>query len=71
MNDAHADRVDGRLLQVRIHEVISGRGQRVTLSSVRCPVRARSSAVEACAECSESGRIAQDALARGGGAGRP
>lgn len=65
MNEAHADRVDARLLEVRIVEVISGRGQSVTLSSVRCPVRARSSAVEACAECSEGGRIAQDALARG------
>jgi CBS domain-containing protein len=65
MNDPPADRVDARLLEVRIVEVISGRGQGVTLSSVRCPVRARSAAVEACAECSEGGRIAQDALARG------
>ncbi len=65
MNDAHARRADARLLEVRIVEVISGRGQSVTLSSVRCPVRARSSAVEACAECGAGGRIAQDALARG------
>ncbi len=65
MNEAKADRVDARLLEVRIVEVVSGRGRSVTLSSVRCPVRGRSSAVEACAECRQGGGIAQDALARG------
>ena len=54
-----------RLLEVRLVEVISGRGRSVTLSSVRCPVRGRSAAVEACVECGTAGGIAQDALARG------
>ncbi len=65
MNDANASGSGGRLVEVRIVDVISGRGGSVTLSSVRCPVRGRSSAVEACAECRGGGAIAQDALARG------
>ncbi len=54
-----------RLLEVRTVEVISGRGRSVTLSSVRCPVRDRSAAVEECAHCGDSEGMAQDALARG------
>jgi CBS domain-containing protein len=65
MKQARAGRADARLLEVRIVDVISGRGASVTLSSVRCPVRGRSSAVEACAECGVGGSIAQDALSRG------
>ncbi len=65
MNEMPAAPIDARLLEVRVVEIISGRGTSVTLSSVRCPVRDRSSAVEACAECGRGGAIAQDALARG------
>lgn len=65
MNDVKAEGTDPRLLEVRTVEIISGRGTSVTLSSVRCPVRGRSAAVEACAECAPGGQIAQDALARG------
>jgi CBS domain-containing protein len=65
MKEALARRTDARLLEVRIVDVVSGRGESVTLSSVRCPVRGRSSAVEACAECGAGGAIAQDALSRG------
>ncbi len=65
MKQARARRADARLVEVRIVDVISGRGASVTLSSVRCPVRGRSSAVEACAECGAGGAIAQDALSRG------
>lgn len=65
MNESPAKRADARLLEVRIVDVISGRGASVTLSSVRCPVRGRSSAVEACADCGPGGAIAQDALSRG------
>jgi CBS domain-containing protein len=54
-----------RLLEVRTVDVIIGRGRSLTLSSVRCPVRAQSAAVEECAHCRESGGLAQDALARG------
>ncbi|HEX9400528.1 MAG TPA: CBS domain-containing protein [Anaeromyxobacter sp.] len=54
-----------RLLEVRTVEVVSGRGRSVTLSSVRCPVRGRSTAVEECAHCGDSEGLAQDALARG------
>lgn len=54
-----------RLLMVRTVDVVIGRGRSITLSSVRCPVRARSAAVEECAHCRESGGIAEDALARG------
>ncbi len=65
MKRAPVRRADTRLLEVRTVEVVSGRGASVTLSSVRCPVRGRSSAVEACAECGGGGAIAQDALSRG------
>jgi CBS domain-containing protein len=65
LTDALARRADARLLEVRLVEIVSRRGRSVTLSSVRCPVRDRSSAVEACAECRQAGAIAQDALARG------
>ena len=54
-----------RLLEIRTVEVITGRGRSITLSSVRCPVRQRSAAVEECADCTESGDVAQDALTRG------
>ena len=54
-----------RLLEVRTVEVVTGRGRSVTFSSVRCPVRGRSAAVEECAHCDESEGVAQDALARG------
>ena len=40
-----------RLLEVRTVDVVTGRGRSITLSSVRCPVRARSAAVEECAHC--------------------
>ena len=46
-------------------EVITGRGRSVTFSSVRCPVRGRSAAVEECAHCDDSEGLAQDALAHG------
>ncbi len=65
MNTRSAERADARLLEVRMVDVISGRGMSVTLSSVRCPVRGRSAAVEACAGCRGGGAIAQDALSRG------
>ncbi len=65
MKEALAGRADARLLEVRMVDVISGRGASVTLSSVRCPLRGGSSAVEACAECGGGGAIAQDALSRG------
>lgn len=54
-----------RLLEVRTVDVIAGRGRSVTLSSVRCPLRSRSAAVEECAECGRSEGIAQDPLGRG------
>jgi CBS domain-containing protein len=54
-----------RLLEVRTVDVIAGRGRSVTLSSVRCPMRGRTTAVEECADCGRSGGIAQDPLARG------
>jgi hypothetical protein len=53
------------LLEIRTVEVITGRGRSITLSSVRCPVRGRSAAVEECADCTESDGVAQDVLARG------
>ncbi len=60
-----AEAVPDRLLEVRMIDVIAGRGRSVTLSSVRCPVRGRSAAVEECAHCGASEGIAQDALSRG------
>jgi CBS domain-containing protein len=54
-----------RLLEIRTVEVITGRGRSLTLSSVRCPVRHGSAAVEECADCADSEGVAQDALARG------
>ncbi|HEX9049750.1 MAG TPA: CBS domain-containing protein [Anaeromyxobacter sp.] len=65
MKEVLAGRAGARLLEVRIVDVVSGRGASVTLSSVRCPVRGRSAAVEACADCGGRGAIAQDALSRG------
>lgn len=51
--------------EIRTVEVITGRGRSVTLSSVRCPVRARTAPVEECAHCAQTGGIAQDVLSRG------
>jgi hypothetical protein len=59
------DHAPTRLLEIRTVEVITGRGRSVTLSSVRCPVRHVSAAVEECADCADSEGIAQDVLARG------
>ena len=59
-------RTSARLLEVRTVDVIAGRGRSVTLSSVRCPIRGRATAVEECAHCGDSEGIAQDPLARGG-----
>lgn len=53
------------LLEIRTVEVITGRGRSVTISSVRCPIRSRSAAVEECAHCGHSAGIAQDVLAHG------
>jgi CBS domain-containing protein len=55
-----------RLLEVRTVEIIAGRGRSVTLSSVRCPVRGRATAVEECAHCGNGHGLAQDPLAAGG-----
>jgi CBS domain-containing protein len=63
--DSEASRAAARLLEVRTIEVVSGRGRSITLSSVRCPVRGRSAAVEECAHCARSEGLAQDALAKG------
>lgn len=52
-------------VEIRAVEVITGRRRSVTLSSVRCPVRARTSPVEECAHCGQSAGIAQDVLSRG------
>lgn len=60
-----ADRKAARLLEVRTVDVITGRGRSVTLSSVRCPVRGRATAVEECGHCGDSEGIARDSLARG------
>jgi CBS domain-containing protein len=60
-----SDRRSARLLEVRTVDVISGRGRSVTLSSVRCPIRGRATAVEECGHCGESEGIAEDPLARG------
>lgn len=57
--------VSTRLLEVRTVDVIAGRGRSITLSSVRCPLRSRSAAVEECADCGEGEGIAQDTLGRG------
>lgn len=65
MNDAHLGSALPRHLEIRAVEVIAGRGRSITFSSVRCPVRARSAAVEECAHCGKSGGVAQDVLARG------
>ncbi len=65
MNHVNVAVTAARLLEVRMVDVVSGRGRSVTLSSVRCPVRDRGTAVEACAECGHGGGIARDALARG------
>lgn len=54
-----------RLLEIRTVDVVSGRGRSITLSSVRCPRRSRSAAVEECAHCGESSGVARDAVARG------
>lgn len=54
-----------RHLEVCTVEIVTGRARSVTLSSVRCPARGRSTAVEECAHCGEGGGIAQDVLARG------
>jgi CBS domain-containing protein len=54
-----------RHLEIRVIDVITGRGRSVTVSSVRCPRRSRTAAVEECASCAESGGVADDALARG------
>lgn len=54
-----------RLLELRSVEVITGRNRSITYSSVRCPVRGRSAAVEECADCAEGDGVAQDVLARG------
>src|SRR6266511_2749539 len=58
-------RAAARLLEVRTVEIVTGRGRTVTLSNVRCPVRGRTSAVEECAHCAQSGGLAHDALACG------
>ncbi len=55
-----------RLLEIRTVEVVTGRGRAIALSSVRCPLRKRSSAVEECASCRGGGGVARDALSRGG-----
>ncbi len=65
MTVPHEDHTPARLLEIRTVEVIAGKGRSVTLSSVRCPVRHGSAAVEECADCSESEGVAQDVLARG------
>lgn len=65
MNQTPVPPPGARLLEVRTVEVVSGRGRSITLSSVRCPVRDRSAAVEECAHCGESEGVASDALARG------
>ena len=65
MNEAHQGPEARRQLEIRTVEVITGRSRSITLSSVRCPVRARTSAVEECAHCAESAGIAQDVLSRG------
>jgi len=54
-----------RHLEIRVVDVVTARSRSVTLSSVRCPRRARTAAVEECAGCVQSGGVAQDALARG------
>ena len=54
-----------RHLEVRIVEIITGRNRAITLSSVRCPARSRSAAVEECAHCGNSAGVAQDVLCRG------
>jgi CBS domain-containing protein len=52
-------------LEIRTVEVVTGRGRSIALSSVRCPVRARTAPVEECAHCGQSAGIAQDVLSRG------
>lgn len=54
-----------RLLEIRTVEIVSGKGRRAVLSTVRCPTRGRSTPVEECAHCDGSDGVAQDALARG------
>jgi CBS domain-containing protein len=65
MNDTIRGSAAPRQLEIGTVEVITGRGRSITLSSVRCPVRARTSPVEECAHCGRSAGIAQDVLARG------
>src|SRR6266571_998045 len=65
MTVPHEDHTPARLLEIRTVEIIAGKGRSVTLSSVRCPVRHGSAAVEECADCSESEGVAKDVLARG------
>lgn len=65
MSSEPSTSASARLLEVRTVEVVAGRGRSVTLSSVRCPIRGRSAAVEECAHCGEGSGIAQDPLGRG------
>lgn len=65
MKPAPAAAANERLLELRMVDVVTGRGRSVTLSSVRCPVRDRAAGAEECAHCADSGGLAQDALARG------
>lgn len=65
MQTAPSTRPSERLLELRIVDVVTARGRCITLSSVRCPVRSRTAAVEECANCADSGGVAHDALARG------
>lgn len=65
MNEATGRSASTHQLEVRIVEVITGRGRSITLSSVRCPARHRTAAVEECAHCGEGAGVAQDVLSRG------
>jgi CBS domain-containing protein len=65
MNDVLQPPEARRQLEISTVEVVTGRGRSVTLSSVRCPIRARTSPVEECAHCGQSTGIAQDVLSRG------
>lgn len=60
-----------RLLEIRTVDVITGRGRLLTLSSVRCPLRSRTAAVEECADCVRSAGVAQGALAQWSAAAPP
>jgi CBS domain-containing protein len=65
MRETDATPETARLLEIRTIEVISGRARSVTLSNVRCPVRARTAAVEECAHCERSEGVERSAVARG------